>query len=152
MTFRSDGSEQIDLFQSVLDEYRITKPIRLIELFAGYGSQALALRYMGVPFEHWRVCEWNWKSNYAYALMHSLYEDRSQGMTRGDLIEALSGRGLSADWNEPMTDAQIARMKEDDLRHAYSAIVSTRNTIDVSKTGAEDLAVERERERENTVI
>lgn len=36
---------------------KISKPIRLIELFAGYGSQALALKYLGVPFEHWRICE-----------------------------------------------------------------------------------------------
>ena len=27
------------------------KPIRLIELFAGYGSQALALKRLGVDFE-----------------------------------------------------------------------------------------------------
>lgn len=26
------------------------KPIRLIELFGGYGSQALALKYLGIPF------------------------------------------------------------------------------------------------------
>lgn len=152
MTYLSKPKEsgQIDLFQSALDEYRIKKPIRLIELFAGYGSQALALRYMGVPFEHWRLCEWNWKSNYAYALMHGLYGEHSQGMTKDDLIKALTGRGMSSDWNEPMTDTQIARMKESDLRHAYNAIVSTRNTVDVSKTDAEDLAIERE--RENTVI
>lgn len=154
MTYLSKPKEsaQIDLFQSALDEYRIKKPIRLIELFAGYGSQALALRYMGVPFEHWRLCEWNWKSNYAYALMHGLYGEHSQGMTKEELIKALTGRGMSSDWNEPMTDAQIARMKETDLRHAYNAIVSTRNTVDVSKTDAEDLAIEREREREHCYL
>lgn len=34
---------------------KITKPIRLIECFAGYGSQALALKYLGVDFEHWKI-------------------------------------------------------------------------------------------------
>lgn len=33
------------------------KKMRLIELFAGYGSQALALKYLNIPFEHWFVCE-----------------------------------------------------------------------------------------------
>ena len=33
--------------------------IRLIELFAGYGSQALALKYLGIPFEHHFVCEFD---------------------------------------------------------------------------------------------
>ena len=31
--------------------------IRLIELFAGVGSQAMALRDIGADFEHWRVVE-----------------------------------------------------------------------------------------------
>ena len=30
----------------------INKPIRPIELFAGVGSQAQALKNLGVPFEH----------------------------------------------------------------------------------------------------
>lgn len=36
---------------------KIDKPIRLIELFAGIGAQAKALENLGVPFEHYRVCE-----------------------------------------------------------------------------------------------
>lgn len=36
---------------------QITKPVRLIELFAGIGAQAKALENLGVPFEHWRICE-----------------------------------------------------------------------------------------------
>lgn len=142
--------EQMSLFAQVLPTYKVTKPIALIELFAGYGSQALALRYMGIPFEHHRVCEWNWKSNYAYSLMHDLYQDHSQGMTKDDLVKALQGKGISSDWNTPMTDEQIAKMKEDDLRHAYNAIVSSHNTVDISRTHASDLGIEplRERERE----
>ena len=38
--------------------FKIDKPIRLITLFSGYDSQALALKYLGVPFEHYRTCEW----------------------------------------------------------------------------------------------
>lgn len=33
------------------------KPLRLIELFAGYGSQALALDYLNIPYESWFVCD-----------------------------------------------------------------------------------------------
>lgn len=36
---------------------KTTKPIRLIELFAGIGAQAKALTNLKIPFEHWRVCE-----------------------------------------------------------------------------------------------
>lgn len=48
---------QISLFDGS-QRFKIDKPIRLIELFAGYGSQALALKYLGVPFEHYRLSEW----------------------------------------------------------------------------------------------
>lgn len=39
------------------EKFRVTKPIRLIELFAGVGSQAMALRDIGANFEHWRMVE-----------------------------------------------------------------------------------------------
>lgn len=45
--------------------------IRLIELFAGYGSQALALKYLGIPFEHHFVCEWDKYAMQAYNDIHS---------------------------------------------------------------------------------
>ena len=39
------------------ESFKFNKPIRLIELFAGVGSQAMALRDIGANFEHYRVCE-----------------------------------------------------------------------------------------------
>ena len=56
---------QASIFEGT-EPLKIKKPVRLIELFAGYGSQALALKYLGVPFEHWRICEWAYKSIIAY--------------------------------------------------------------------------------------
>lgn len=38
-----DLGKQLDIFSTTLEKFKFTKPIRLIELFAGYGSQALAL-------------------------------------------------------------------------------------------------------------
>lgn len=37
--------------------FKIRNKIRLIELFAGVGSQAMALRDLGADFEHWRAVE-----------------------------------------------------------------------------------------------
>lgn len=44
--------------------------IRLIELFAGYGSQALALKYLGIPFEHHFVCEFDKYAIQSYNEIH----------------------------------------------------------------------------------
>lgn len=41
-----------------MQPYKIDKPIRLIELFAGIGSQAMALRNLGADFTTYRTCEW----------------------------------------------------------------------------------------------
>lgn len=51
--------EQLDLFSFDKEELKIKKPVRLIELFAGIGSQAMALRDLGIDFEHYRVVEFD---------------------------------------------------------------------------------------------
>lgn len=49
--------KQQSIFDCLYPPYHIKKPIRLIELFAGIGSQAMALRDLGANFEHHRVVE-----------------------------------------------------------------------------------------------
>lgn len=49
--------EEFTLFDYVSPRFKITKPIRLIETFAGIGAQAKALERLGVQFEHWKVIE-----------------------------------------------------------------------------------------------
>lgn len=44
--------------------------LRLIELFAGYGSQALALKYENIQFEHWFVCDFDKYAIQAYNQLH----------------------------------------------------------------------------------
>ena len=61
---------QVDIFNLLYPTYKITKPIRLIELFAGYGSQALALKYLGVEFEHYRVVEFDKYAIQSYNEIH----------------------------------------------------------------------------------
>lgn len=48
---------QMSFFDMGKTPLQITKPIRLIELFAGIGAQAKALERLNVPFEHWKVIE-----------------------------------------------------------------------------------------------
>ena len=47
-----------------------SKPIRLIELFAGIGSQAKALSNLGLTYEHWRVCEFDEHAVRSYNAVH----------------------------------------------------------------------------------
>lgn len=60
---------QISLFDGT-QRFRIEKPIRLIELFAGIGSQAKALTNLGVDFEHYRICEFDKYAVTSYNAIH----------------------------------------------------------------------------------
>lgn len=51
--------DQMSIFDFTHEEFKINKPIRLIELFAGVGSQAMALKRLGADFEHHRVVEFD---------------------------------------------------------------------------------------------
>ena len=61
---------QISLFDLTMETFKITKPIRLIELFAGVGSQAMALRDLGADFEHYRVVEFDKYAIASYNAIH----------------------------------------------------------------------------------
>lgn len=61
---------QISIFDMIREPIRITKPIRLIELFAGYGSQAMALERIGAKFEHYRVVEFDKYAIASYNAVH----------------------------------------------------------------------------------
>lgn len=45
------------IFDFIYEKYKPKNKVRLIEFFAGYGSQTLALKYLGIEFEHWKTCE-----------------------------------------------------------------------------------------------
>ena len=61
---------QTSLFEGLSPRFKIDRPIRLIELFAGIGSQAKALRNLGVPFEHWKVVEIDKYAMKSYNAVH----------------------------------------------------------------------------------
>jgi len=59
---------QVSLFDS--PKLRITKPVRLIELFSGIGSQAKALQRLGVQFESWGAYDIDKYAVGAYNAIH----------------------------------------------------------------------------------
>lgn len=110
---------------------------------SGYGSQALALKYLGIPFEHWKICEWAIKSIDAYKHIHFPNDntDYSELMSKEDLVDWLYKKGVSSNWNEPMKLEQIARKKEDELREIYNNIKATHNLVNIQQVHAEDLNI-----------
>lgn len=62
--------DQMSIFDFTREPISITNPIRLIELFAGYGSQAMALKRIGAKFEHYRVVEFDKYAIASYNAVH----------------------------------------------------------------------------------
>jgi DNA (cytosine-5)-methyltransferase 1 len=60
----------ISIFDCMYEDFKIDKPIRLIELFAGVGSQAMALRNLETDFEHYRVVEFDKYAIASYNAIH----------------------------------------------------------------------------------
>lgn len=62
--------KQINLFEAMYEKYKITKPIRLIELFGGIGSQAKALENLHANFEHYKLVEFDKYPVASYNAIH----------------------------------------------------------------------------------
>ena len=73
-----------DLWEFLYQSKKINKPIRLIELFAGIGSQFKALKVLGAKVENYKTCEWAIYSILAYKNIHHNDDKRdfSLGLTK----------------------------------------------------------------------
>lgn len=123
--------------------FKIDKPIRLITLFSGYDSQALALKYLGVPFEHYRTCEWAIASIQALHDLHFADDttDYSAGMSKAEQVDRLARLGISADYNQPLTAEKIKRYGEEKLRTIYNNIKSAHNMVSITNAKGDDLGI-----------
>lgn len=62
--------EEYDLFSYNTPRFKIDKPIRMIELFAGIGATAKAMENLNVPFEHYRAIEIDKSAMASYNAIH----------------------------------------------------------------------------------
>ena len=136
---------QTTIFDMMYPKYKITKPIRLIELFGGYGSQALALKYLGVQFEHWKLVEWAVKSIQAYKDIH-FADVKNDGLKLGSNLpertyNILYSMGISQNYNEPMTLEQIKRLTPSKAEQILDNIHITHNLVNIQQVKGEMLEI-----------
>lgn len=133
---------QMSLFDGTKN-FIISKPVRLISLFSGYDSQALALKYLSINFEHYKTCEWAVKSIQALKDLHFKDDitDYSKNLTQDEIIDYLTSKGISANYNEPMTREQIKRLGEQKQRQIYNNIKATHNLVNIQQVSADRLEI-----------
>ena len=112
------------IFDILYPPFKINKKIRTIELFGGYGSQLLSLKYIGADVEQWKLCEWAVKSIQAYKDLHFTDDntDYSKELTIEETKQYLFNKGISNNYNEPMALEQIKRLNENQARTIYNNI------------------------------
>ena len=134
---------QTNIFEMIYPTYKITKKIRTIELFAGYGSTKLAWNYLGTDVESYKICEWAVKSIQAYKDIHFTDDnfDYSKDLSIEEIKQYLFNKGISSNYNEPMTQQQVNRLSEKQLRTIYNNIVATHNLVNIQQVKGEDLEI-----------
>ena len=136
-------NNQTSIFDIIYPKYKITKPIRLIELFGGYGSQFLSLKHIGANVEQWKLCEWAVKSIQAYKDLHFENDntDYSKELNAEQIKEYLYNKGISSNYNEPMTQQQINRLNEKQAITIYNNIKATHNLVNIQQVRGKDLEI-----------
>lgn len=137
--------DQITMFDLMYETYKINKPVRLIELFAGVGSQAMALRNLGVAFEHYLMSEWETNATASYKAIHMADDntDYSAEMSSEEVIQELARLGISVDGKNPLTEGQIRSHSYGDewRRQCLNNIRATHNLVNICSMKGADLRI-----------
>jgi DNA (cytosine-5)-methyltransferase 1 len=134
---------QTNIFEMLYDTYKITKPIRMIEFFAGYGSTKLAWDYLGIDVESYKICEWAIKSIQAYKDIHCPGDNTnySKDLSTQEIKDYLFKKGISQNYNEPMGKSQIDRLSDPQVRTIYNNIKATHNLVNIQQVKGSDLEI-----------
>lgn len=128
-------------------EFKITKPVRMIELFAGYGSQYQALRRLRQDCESYKISEWCIPSNSSYKAMLEVVDnkydkiDYSEKYSDEEIINRLIRLGLSVDSKNPINEKFLKRKGINWCRKVFNEYISTNNLGSITNIKANDLEI-----------
>lgn len=135
--------DQISIFDLIYPKFQIDRPIRLIELFSGVSSQAMALRDMGADFEHYLTCEWEVNAVASCKAIHFPEDstDYSGEYGKEELTDILFNLGISVDGKKALSREQISKRSEQWMRETYNNIKATRNIVNIMAAKGSDLGI-----------
>lgn len=117
------------------------KKIKLVELFSGIGSQAKALKNMGINYELAATCEWDIHSMVAYDLIHNDASIPStiKEMSKEELLDKLNQYNLSGNGKEKINSKSLMSLPKNILEKVLAAIYKTKNAVDITQLKGIDL-------------
>lgn len=131
---------QMSLWEHLYATYKITKPIRLIECFAGIGSQYQALKNLNLNVESYKIVEWAYNSIIAYNSIHIKdFTNYAEHKTKEELVKSV--KGVSVNYSEQLTNEQLQRKSLNWLQKAYNNIKATHNLVNIMEVKGSDLEI-----------
>ncbi len=110
---------------------------KIVELFSGIGSQARALKNVGIKIDVQATCEWDIHAFIAYDTIHHKHTKKVSkeilNMDKEALFNELKEYTLSNNGKEAMTEATLHSYNEEILRRMLLAIKRTKNFVDINK-------------------
>lgn len=113
----------------------------LVELFSGIGSQAKALKNLGLKVKTTGTCEWDLHAFIAYDAIHhspELPEDVAS-LKKEEVLKELEPYTLSNNGKEKMEYKILRSYSIDALRRIYAAIKRSKNFVDVSSLSGKNM-------------
>lgn len=114
---------------------------KIIEAFSGIGSQAKALKNIGVDYELIGAMDWDLNAIIAYDIIHNGKPDLSycENMSIDEIRNELKNYTISYNSKSPVEEKSILKMKEIVARHLYAAIKRTNNFVSITDVKGENL-------------
>lgn len=115
--------------------------LKIVELFSGIGSQAKALKNLGVEIEVQATCEWDIHAFIAYDAIHNKKRivPEAADKSKEELYNLLKNFTLSNNGKEAMKASTLHAYSENVLRRIYSAIKNTSNLVNISNVSGRDM-------------
>lgn len=130
--------------KSFIKDYKKEKSkLRVFEAFAGYGSQRMALRNIGIPFEIVGISEIEGEVIRSYAAIHTDFLEQRKNINekisldKEDLISYLEELNVPLDYKT--FENRASKMKLEQLKEMYLANKLINNYGDITKINPEDL-------------
>lgn len=131
---------QATIFDFMFEKKVIKKPIRLIELFAGIGSQISALKRIVPTVESYKICEWQTTSFKGYNAIHNKdFTDYSINVSKEKIIERING--VSTDYETPLSIEKLNKKPIEWLKRTYNDCIATHNLINIMNVKGSDLEI-----------
>ena len=140
--------EQLSLWGEMFPFYEIKEPVVLCEFFAGIGSQRKGIELCGIKIddEKSRTVEWAVPSIIAYNSIH--FKDKTnygKDLTKEELVDKV--KGISTDYNQPLTMDQLNKKPVEWLRNVYNHITAIKDLINVMNVKGSDLGTWNDKEQ-----